>query len=242
MDIFRISLSLAFLQIVSEALGKRHKFCDYRRNVFFDDVSGDCKKCNPCRIGWGLQDNIEFRINNLRGATGCRKCRPCADDTFQKRHNVYRKCKSCRRCSHLGEIEKDKCTERQNARCAKPDKNITGVFEPYIHNTRPITPTEKIIADGHLKASTRKFVVVEENDVYSNVLLGVVAVCTFIVTLIVTVVYLRICIRKHRKRQADQSSIERNDIFQKANKDETGDTKTDSTLVLLHKEANDEKI
>ncbi|XP_061164970.1 uncharacterized protein LOC133173923 [Saccostrea echinata] len=110
---FFIILSLAAVTVI----GGKDVYCDIENNKFYVEQWGQCKDCDRCPKGYGLDVKEDVRISPVYGALSCRRCLKCvAGNTFKSRIG-YGECVRCTNCTAVGKIVAKRCTIESDTVC-----------------------------------------------------------------------------------------------------------------------------
>ncbi|XP_061164158.1 uncharacterized protein LOC133173216 [Saccostrea echinata] len=112
-------LILLTLSMVTVTTGGADVYCDMENNQFYVEQWGQCKDCDRCPKGYGLDIKRNINIDPVHGALSCRGCVKCIDgETFESVIG-YGECKSCTNCKVQEKSIATPCTKERDTVCTR---------------------------------------------------------------------------------------------------------------------------
>ncbi|XP_062580628.1 uncharacterized protein LOC134242537 [Saccostrea cucullata] len=111
-------------------------YCDVENNEFYVEQWGQCKDCDRCPGGYGLDIKRNINIDPVHGALGCRGCVKCVDGETFSSVIGYDQCKSCTDCTRQGKSVATPCTKERDTVCSRNVLRVTRKSQtPLLHTT-----------------------------------------------------------------------------------------------------------
>lgn len=117
-----VLLSLA----VTAAVTDQAVYCQLDSNEYYVRQWGQCKACDRCPQGYGLDSKKSVEVHPVYGALRCRGCLKCTlGETFKSKRG-YEDCQRCTNCTLVGKQVATPCTTVSDAVCVDiPPKEIS---------------------------------------------------------------------------------------------------------------------
>ncbi|XP_061164968.1 uncharacterized protein LOC133173921 [Saccostrea echinata] len=112
------SLIILSLAVVTVAAGKLVNYCDVEKQ-FYVKQWGQCKACDRCPRGYGLNSKRDVRLDPVHGALHCRGCVKCVPGETFNSEIGYGECLSCTNCTAHRKTVITECTIETDTVCSK---------------------------------------------------------------------------------------------------------------------------
>lgn len=92
-------------------------YCQVDNNEYYMRQWGQCKACDRCPYGFGLNSKIYVDVDPVYGALKCRGCLKCTEGKTFKSTIGYEECQRCTNCTAIGKQVDVACTTEKDAVC-----------------------------------------------------------------------------------------------------------------------------
>lgn len=92
-------------------------YCQVDNNEYYMRQWGQCKACDRCPDGFGLNSKKSVEVDPVYGALKCRGCLKCTEGKTFKSTIGYEECQRCTNCTAIGKQVDVPCTTKSDAVC-----------------------------------------------------------------------------------------------------------------------------
>lgn len=92
-------------------------YCQVDNNEYYVKQWGQCKACDRCPYGFGLNSKRFVDVDPVYGALWCTGCLKCTEGETFKSKIGYEECQRCTNCTAIGKQVTVACTTKNDAVC-----------------------------------------------------------------------------------------------------------------------------